>query len=377
MHVDAPPVGGGGRQQAQRVVERDGRDRRPDDRVAGRQFHGEPILLLSGRRRRSTTFHRKATVAGAALRGQWSCTRLTQPRGPHRTRPSQTGPRATAAPPDATTVSRPSGHRRGARAERQGSRSERSIGLTVARRVRTGLRGRQSPDRGGVTWRPQGAPCSPIRRPPTARRRGVKRATYRHRGSGRPADPGPPGDPRRGTSGRTEASRHASAGLPVHRGPGGRGGADRRAGRRRTAGRRIGRRWWSVTFIAAQFNAPGDDARNLNGEWVTIKNSCATTVSIYGWKIRDRDLHTSRIQSWPKDLTGGGDQGPHRQGGGHRKPRLPGSGLPALDQCVLGTAPTSTTPRVHACRSGPGRRSRRRRRHPRPRRPPTRGPCRS
>ena len=46
-----------------------------------------------------------------------------------------------------------------------------------------------------------------------------------------------------------------------------------------------------ITFVAARFNAPGVDARNLNGEWVTIKNSCSKRVWLHGWKIRDRDGH--------------------------------------------------------------------------------------
>jgi hypothetical protein len=52
-----------------------------------------------------------------------------------------------------------------------------------------------------------------------------------------------------------------------------------------------------VTFVAARFDARGVDARNLNGEWVTIRNSCATTVSLVGWRIRDRDGHSYAFRS--------------------------------------------------------------------------------
>ena len=59
-----------------------------------------------------------------------------------------------------------------------------------------------------------------------------------------------------------------------------------------------------ITFIAARFDASGVDAQNLNGEWVTIKNSCTKTVSLYGWKIRDRDRHTYGFRSGRKISAG-------------------------------------------------------------------------
>ena len=59
-----------------------------------------------------------------------------------------------------------------------------------------------------------------------------------------------------------------------------------------------------IKFVAARFDAPGVDARNLNGEWVTIKNTCSTTVSLYGWKIRDRDRHTYGFRAGRKISAG-------------------------------------------------------------------------
>ena len=59
-----------------------------------------------------------------------------------------------------------------------------------------------------------------------------------------------------------------------------------------------------IKFIAARFDASGVDAQNLNGEWVTIKNSCTKTVSLYGWKIRDRDRHTYGFRSGRKISAG-------------------------------------------------------------------------
>ena len=50
-----------------------------------------------------------------------------------------------------------------------------------------------------------------------------------------------------------------------------------------------------VRFVSARFDAIGTDARNLNGEWVQVKNVCATRRSIGGWRIRDRDGHTYRF----------------------------------------------------------------------------------
>ncbi len=41
--------------------------------------------------------------------------------------------------------------------------------------------------------------------------------------------------------------------------------------------------------MASNFDAPGNDnyEENLNGEWVRIKNVCATAKGIGGWKIHD------------------------------------------------------------------------------------------
>ena len=44
----------------------------------------------------------------------------------------------------------------------------------------------------------------------------------------------------------------------------------------------------SVTFGAVQFDAPGDDRTNLNGEWVQLTNSGIDTVLLNGWTLSDR-----------------------------------------------------------------------------------------
>ncbi|MFP5341650.1 MAG: lamin tail domain-containing protein [Candidatus Limnocylindria bacterium] len=50
-----------------------------------------------------------------------------------------------------------------------------------------------------------------------------------------------------------------------------------------------------VRFTTSQFNAPGVDDRNLNGEWVHVINRCDVAVSMTGWTIRDRDGDTFRF----------------------------------------------------------------------------------
>ena len=53
-----------------------------------------------------------------------------------------------------------------------------------------------------------------------------------------------------------------------------------------------------VKFVAARFDAPGDDNYNLNAEWVRIKNTCSSTISIAGWTIRDTPAyHVYRFKS--------------------------------------------------------------------------------
>src|SRR4051794_31601900 len=55
-----------------------------------------------------------------------------------------------------------------------------------------------------------------------------------------------------------------------------------------------------LVFVASNFNAPGDDnqAANLNGEWVRIKNNCTTSKSVGGWTIHDYNkIHTYKFPS--------------------------------------------------------------------------------
>jgi len=43
-----------------------------------------------------------------------------------------------------------------------------------------------------------------------------------------------------------------------------------------------------VSLSAVQFNAPGDDTKNLNGEWVRISNHGNDTVLLTSWTLTDR-----------------------------------------------------------------------------------------
>ncbi|MDD1687605.1 MBL fold metallo-hydrolase [Methanoregula sp.] len=44
----------------------------------------------------------------------------------------------------------------------------------------------------------------------------------------------------------------------------------------------------SIVISATQFNAPGDDRENLNGEWVRITNRGSGSVLIAGWTLSDK-----------------------------------------------------------------------------------------
>jgi competence protein ComEC len=45
----------------------------------------------------------------------------------------------------------------------------------------------------------------------------------------------------------------------------------------------------SIYISATQFDAPGDDRQNLNGEWVQLTNKGDDTVLIAGWTLSDKD----------------------------------------------------------------------------------------
>jgi hypothetical protein len=45
----------------------------------------------------------------------------------------------------------------------------------------------------------------------------------------------------------------------------------------------------SISISATQFDAPGDDRQNLNGEWVQLTNRGQDTVLIAGWTLSDKD----------------------------------------------------------------------------------------
>jgi len=45
----------------------------------------------------------------------------------------------------------------------------------------------------------------------------------------------------------------------------------------------------SVSISAVQFNAPGDDTKNLNGEWVRLANRGNDAVLLNGWTLADKN----------------------------------------------------------------------------------------
>jgi hypothetical protein len=48
----------------------------------------------------------------------------------------------------------------------------------------------------------------------------------------------------------------------------------------------------SVAISATQFNAPGDDRQNVNGEWIQLTNRGDDTVLIAGWTLSDTSHST-------------------------------------------------------------------------------------
>jgi hypothetical protein len=52
-----------------------------------------------------------------------------------------------------------------------------------------------------------------------------------------------------------------------------------------------------LSISGGRFNAVGTDSRNLNGEYVVVKNGCSSTVSLRGWRIRDR--YTQNTYQFP------------------------------------------------------------------------------
>lgn len=48
----------------------------------------------------------------------------------------------------------------------------------------------------------------------------------------------------------------------------------------------------SIVISATQFNAPGDDRQNVNGEWVRLTNRGTDTVLIAGWTLSDNSQAT-------------------------------------------------------------------------------------
>lgn len=60
-----------------------------------------------------------------------------------------------------------------------------------------------------------------------------------------------------------------------------------------------------VKFVASNFDAPGNDHFNENGEWVRIKNVCASRRSLNGWRIHDYHQNHTYTFSAGTSIAGG------------------------------------------------------------------------
>ncbi|RJQ37706.1 hypothetical protein C4559_03150 [Candidatus Microgenomates bacterium] len=49
----------------------------------------------------------------------------------------------------------------------------------------------------------------------------------------------------------------------------------------------LGKKENCVKIISIKADAPGDDNKNKNGEWIEIKNNCLANVNMKGWLIKD------------------------------------------------------------------------------------------
>jgi hypothetical protein len=50
-----------------------------------------------------------------------------------------------------------------------------------------------------------------------------------------------------------------------------------------------------IAITNARFDASGNDATNLNGEWVKVTNRCSTMIGVGGWRLRDKAGNTYRF----------------------------------------------------------------------------------
>lgn len=57
---------------------------------------------------------------------------------------------------------------------------------------------------------------------------------------------------------------------------------------------------YSVAITATQFDAPGDDCKNANGEWVQITNLGKEAVDMAGWILDSLDSSGSWVYTFPK-----------------------------------------------------------------------------
>ncbi len=52
-----------------------------------------------------------------------------------------------------------------------------------------------------------------------------------------------------------------------------------------------------IAIQYARFDAPGNDATNLNGEYVVVTNKCSTLIGVGGWRVRDKAGNAYRFAS--------------------------------------------------------------------------------
>lgn len=52
-----------------------------------------------------------------------------------------------------------------------------------------------------------------------------------------------------------------------------------------------------ISIVRLNYNAEGNDNKNLNDEYVTFRNVCAYPVDMSGWELKDEGTHIYRIKS--------------------------------------------------------------------------------
>jgi hypothetical protein len=53
----------------------------------------------------------------------------------------------------------------------------------------------------------------------------------------------------------------------------------------------------AISISAIQFDAPGDDRKNLNGEWIRVTNAERSLADMTGWQLYDE---SGRVYVFPR-----------------------------------------------------------------------------